>query len=148
MRRDQRRLIGNRTADDSRAVVLMAESQTVEPGCPALVEMPGKANLIPSGAGLATVRGVVVVHSPPRACSHPCLRPAVPVRSAEVHGGGRGDERASPEVVSRVVILRRGEWSRVPGGGRGGGTTRSGDERRSATAARARRLAERQPAGC
>ena len=149
----ERRLVGDRTADDGGPVGLVADGQAVEPGGPVRVEVPCEPDLVASRLGAMRVAGCVV-----RSFRSSCVLPAgAPVGSTDLshwgHRGGGCDERASPHVMSGVMICQATSGSRVLF------ATRARVERPARTrpsvggpgrarAGRARRRGGRRPGGC
>ena len=74
----ERGLVGDRTAEDRGSVALVADGQTVEPGCPARVEVPGEPDLVASDLGAIGCRGVSFARSAPLACCRLGLGPTMP----------------------------------------------------------------------
>ena len=55
------RLVDHEAAEDGGAVALVAEAESVEPGCPTVIEVPFEADLIASGVVAIAVDAVVAL---------------------------------------------------------------------------------------
>jgi len=91
----QRGLVHDRAMDDSCAVALLGETQSVEPGGPSRVEVPLEADFVLSGLGTSVRRCVCVIH---------VLLPSFLPSFARSQARKRLGEAASPNVVIDGVI--------------------------------------------